>query len=297
MQKTQTKTASNRWLLRSECSHGPVIAKTLAISIMLALLALVTGCNQSNTLVGGAGQGIDEGASISGLSGEAKSDNLNRSNDVPLFSTTVNEIAVDVNNAYIKGDSIRLGYTYQNSIGIKVIRQLALHASLLSMSVYDEHGFALFGHEFELLSDSSANFRVWSGRDQFILGMAAEHDSVTLLLSDGIRSTLISGSEKTWTAERGTLLSDAIADFAAFAVNNEDIATVEHLLADEEFIKYLFSEFGDHIKNSPRRTKLCAVSALACTVCGFLWWCAPCWIPCVPACGIALACAIADLFG
>lgn len=214
----------------------------------------------------------------------------------PLLSIKPNGTAVDVQSAWIEGNSVLVCYSYQSTSGPVVERLLDLNRSLLQMTVYDANGIALVGHEYELLSDSIASYRVWSGRDQFLLKVAATDDSVTFSLSDGTVSTTISGAIETFAAERGELLSNAIGDYAEFASGEEDLVTAEYLLAEEEFLKYIYSEFGYDIDDSTRRAKLCGVAGLICNVCTFLSECPPCWIVCVPACGIAIACAIADIF-
>ena len=214
----------------------------------------------------------------------------------PFLSITANDVAVEVQRPRINDNSIRLWYSYQSEDGLSISRQLELDRSLLSMTVYDERGIGLIGREFKLLSDSAASYRVWSGNKAFVLDAAVIGDSVTLSLSDGSRSTSVSWTDKTWAVEKEDSLVEAIADYAEFALNSHDLETAEYLMANEELLQYLFTQLSEPGDLPMYQRKLCAVASIICAICGYLWGCPPCWIPCVPACGIAAACAIADLF-
>ena len=269
--------------------------------VVIAMFAMVhmmlIGCNSETS--GSASSGQMNGVSSSSESLSDFSPKGSVPEDVgepPLLSIKANGTTVDVQSARIEGNVIRVGYTYQSSTGLLVTRHLDLSNSLLLMTVYDEHGVAILGHEFELLADSSASYRVWSGRDKLMLKATETDDIVNITLSDGTRSTSISGTDETWAAKQGAILSDVFGEYSAFAADNEDLATAEYLIGDEVFTKYLFSEFGDDMAAPLHRAKLCGLASLLCTICNWLWECPPCWIVCVPVCSIALACAIADLF-
>ena len=270
--------------------------------VVIAMLAMIhmmlIGCNSETSSPASSGQTNDIRSSNEPLS-DVNPEAVPASKyvgETPLLSIKVNGTTVDVQSARIEGNLIRVGYTYQSSTGLVVTRQLDLSNSLLLMTVYDELGVAIVGHEFELLPDSTASYRVWSGRDQLMLKAAEADDTITISLSDGSRSTSISGTNETWAAKQGAMLADAFGEYTAFAADNEDLATAEYLLADEVFVKYLFSEFGDDMATPLHRAKLCAAAQLICTICNWLWQCWPCWLVCVPACGISLACTIADFF-
>jgi hypothetical protein len=84
--------------------------------------------------------------------------------------------------------------------------------------------------------------------------------------------------------------------------NGSDLQTAELIMAQESFIGFIGNQFGPQLFRHCGVRCICGLAGMIATACiGLMGWCIPCWAVCVPAIGIATACAIAefisDIFG
>lgn len=88
----------------------------------------------------------------------------------------------------------------------------------------------------------------------------------------------------------------AVEQYSTFIPGNGDLETAEYLMANEDFQALILSDYGSEMP-AYLLDDICNVANLVSYACGFLWQlCIPCWIICVPAAGVALACTIAGFF-
>ncbi len=269
----------------------------LLLVILMVTQMRVIGCNSSSVESNESAVGTTEDADLPAKISYGGGHWVECVLQSALFEVSAQDIDISLHDATLVGDSILLCYSYINSEEVRVVRKLDLHTSLLGVTLYNELGIAVAGHQYDLIDDSTATYSFWSGSDQVEFRVETYVDSLRMTVSDGTRSDSVAGREQNWGADCGDSLEVLLDDYATFATDDEDLITAEYLVADEDVLKYLYTEFGDDIVDSSRRTKLCAIAQLICTACTWLWVpCPPCWLVCVPACGLALACAIADLF-
>jgi hypothetical protein len=299
----------------------------LTLAVILLLPSVFVGCGDRLTTEQPNVRMSDEELAANQSSRDAEKSERIQSfgEERPFFRSELpNGVAVQVSEACIIGDSIHIRYRYESASGRQLHRVMKIHVSLLGMTLYNETASLLGGHEFVVRDLEDVELRVWTDDDTFTVSASVLSDSsLTLSASDGLSATSVS-FDCTQEFYDAALLSEeyagklkefdlsyyelsllnsietwagAMEQYSSFTIENQDLETAEYLMADEGFLTHVFSEFGADLTGPILDINdLCAAAGIGSFICGFLWWCAPCWIPCVPTVGIALACAIAELF-
>lgn len=291
----------------------------IALVVIFLLPTVFVGCSERGTTEPGATERTTEEGM---LQSTVPSGPVAPPTDPPASQSFVlpNGLVVQLDGMRVIGDSIVVNYSYTSATGNQR-RIMKIHLSLLGMTFYDIKGIQLGGHEFISNEKEVAEYHVWAGSDRFIMSADMREGSVNLVASDGRSFTAISfasaqeyhevaalieqkalgGSDLDLSNNELSRLSSvddwsvAVGQYSAFTAGNEELQTAEYLLADGGFLALITTDYGGEMPSYLLK-EICAVADLIFAACTFFWsWCAPCWIICVPAAGISLACSLADL--
>jgi len=302
--------------------------KRLPIIVILiaSLLNLTVGCDSQKAPVTPAE--IDNGGSneFAKAIPWVEPDEYPASLPTPLFATVLpNGDSVAVQDAYMLLDTVVVELTVvTSSEPVAKQRILKINNSLTGVIYTDAEGTPLAGYDIAGHGDTMATLDAWTTKDRFSMAVrvsqtgihlqaATEADSCGVSLADsaeletakilyneiyvdGIaqKSDLthyeldIVGRVHTW----GTFIGGVSLD------GEFELQTAELIMAQEPFVGFLGGQFGPQLFNNCGVRCICGIATMIATACiAVLPWCIPCWVPCVPAIGLSLACGMADFFG
>jgi hypothetical protein len=237
-----------------------------------------------------------------------------------FYATTLPDgTSVDAYLISFANDTIFVRYGYSDPGGEYVNRLLKISQSLTSVVVCDQSGTLLGGYRLTGATNQ-ANLYVWSGTDFASVTSAETDTAVHLNLVDGERKCSVSFATRSEIESAASLyqevnatngmrslsiyeqgLLDKVTNWGnavgqAGQIVSADLSVAMYLMADEGFIDSLGDRYGEQLITWFCGVHcICGIASFLSLACLAVPWCVPCWVICIPAAGIALACALADI--
>ncbi|MDD4050677.1 MAG: hypothetical protein PHR28_02100 [candidate division Zixibacteria bacterium] len=297
----------------------------IVVILIASLMNLTVGCGNEKTPVTSAE--IASGQSNEFLK-DAPGETIDDPADVPtpMFSTVLpNGDSVTVENAYLMFDTVVVELTVVNPTEPAAKhRILKINNSLTGIIYTGIDGVPLAGYDVVGQGDTLATLNSWTPDDQFTMAVCKSNFGIRLQAADRENSCTVAFADSAeletakalynelyvaGTMQKSNLTAyeldivsrvNAWATYIASVTFNDgsDLQTAELIMAQESFVDFIGGQFGPQLFRHCGIGCICGLAGMISTACiGLMGWCIPCWAVCVPAIGIATACAIAEFIG
>lgn len=295
-----------------------MLMRIINILLVGALLNLTIGCS-SDKEVPTAGTAIPDNNGTSRLEPIQGSPQIAFESPNPVYTTLLpNGVTVDVLSIERNTQNSIVTLRYWSDGNEPIDRILVVPSSMLGVSLYDQNGSNIYGHQFALESANCVKQTTWTPQDQLEITYSRSGSAITIGLNlNGATHTIefaddeeialavqlyteemespgldLSGSESD-LLQRYMEMVAFLGDGGSFA-GNTDAVTTENLMVDRGFVWRLI---GQDKPDAPTMFAGCGlIGDIAAAVSGVCFFPPGPWtVACIPAAGIGLACGLAGI--
>jgi len=268
-----------------------------------ALLNLTLGCNK------GTDQNLDQ------MQKTTASSNNNLADHIPL---AINAGELPTSGWHNLGGTVTRSFFVEGQNGGIDEYRFGISPTNFYTSIIDNNGILLGSIEL-YGTETNAHLEYWTPNDFASIGVVEDLNGIAFYITDyegtesvafqnveeieqmvGLLTQVYDGESADYTfeeeelIEKGNFWINAVESKTTFI--DGELATALEIFSDES----IFDDLGENASMAPLNWHcgvrcICAIAAFVALSCLAVAICIPCWVICVPAFGIALTCAAADL--